>query len=89
MYESLDKVLAEARMRASHGKGKERHSDDKPFDKQAMMKIMDMVGNGFATGQAIKKIHEATNMDWERGRLELLDAIVYLAGAVVWGDRKT
>jgi hypothetical protein len=63
------------------GKGAERHADGKPFDCQPMMEIGRMVGIGFTLGQAMKKAQEASRMDNDAAKRELLGAINYLAGA--------
>jgi hypothetical protein len=48
-----------------------------------MQAICDLVGDGFALGQAIKKIQESQRLPHEAAEKELLGAIVYVAGAVV------
>lgn len=80
-YYSLRYVLKMALEQASVGKGKERHANDKPFDRQPMMEIGRMVGPGFCLGQAIKKAQEASRMEPDAAQRELLGAINYLAGA--------
>jgi hypothetical protein len=82
-YESLAGVLQRAFDQAAHGKGKERHANDLPFTQQPMQNICNMVGSGFAAGQAIKKIQEAQGMRIEQAVHELLGAIVYLSGLIV------
>ena len=82
-YDNLADVLDRAYMQAASGKGKERHSDGKPFDRQPMQGILDLVGEGFALGQAIKKCQESTRMDTDAAVRELLGAIVYIAGAII------
>ena len=82
-YDSLSKVLGAAYHQAAGGKGKERHARGKPFDKQPIMEISRMVGPGYATGQAMKKLQEAKSM-MDRGQLaaakaEALGAINYAA----------
>ena len=82
-YEKLSNVLGAAYHQASGGKGKERHARGKPFDKQPIMEISRMVGPGYATGQAMKKLQEAKSM-MDRGQLaaakaEALGAINYAA----------
>lgn len=67
-YDSLSNVLGAAYHQAARGKGKERHARDKPFDKQPIMEISRMVGPGYATGQAMKKLQEAKSM-MDRGQL--------------------
>lgn len=86
-YEPLLAVLMEALNQASEGKGKERHANDLPFVEQPIMQICRMVGPGFATGQAMKKLQEAMGMLRRGSRVsaeaELLGAIVYTAAAII------
>ena len=82
-YDNLSNVLGAAYHQAARGKGKERHARDKPFDKQPIMEISRMVGPGYATGQAMKKLQEAKSM-MDRGQFaaakaEALGAINYTA----------
>lgn len=82
-YASLERVLQLALDQASSGKGAERHGGGKPFDCQPMMEISRML-NGSPVGcmyQAMKKTQEASRMDNDAARRELLGAINYLAGA--------
>jgi hypothetical protein len=84
-YAPLEAELAAALSQSSEGKGKERHANDKPFDRQPIAEIGRIVGPGFNTGQAMKKAGEATQM-FQRGEVdkaihELHGAIVYLASA--------
>lgn len=86
-YDKLAGVLQDAYNQAAEGKGKERHANGKPFDRQPIMEIARMVGIGYQTGQAMKKAQEATSMA-NRGEgiaaeAELLGAINYLAAAVM------
>jgi hypothetical protein len=46
-----------------------------------MLEIGRMVGHGFCLGQAIKKAQEASRMEPDAAKRELLGAINYLAGA--------
>lgn len=88
-YEELMLTLMDAYNQAAIGKGKERHGgDDVPFEKQPMFRVMDKVGLGFATGQALKKICESDRMDIARAQHELKGAIIYLAGAIMWLDKR-
>ena len=87
-YESLRRVLDAAYEQAAYGKGKERHGNGQSFDQQPMQHLISDHGLGFATGQAAKKASEALGMDHGAARRELLGAIVYLAGAIVWMDRQ-
>lgn len=87
-YEHLAAVLVDAYEQAAYGKGKERHANDLPFDHQPMQAISRLLGNPTGmTYQACKKVVEAMNMkDRAARRRELLGAIVYLAGVVVYED---
>lgn len=80
-YAPLRHVFQLALEQAAEGKGKERHATDKTFDRQPMLEIGRMVGHGFCLGQAIKKAQEASRMEPDAAKRELLGAINYLAGA--------
>lgn len=87
-YSTLAEALERAYNQAARGKGKERHANALPFDEQPMQTIARAHGIGFILGQVAKKIGEAQGM-FERGEVdkaahELLGAIVYTAGAVVF-----
>ena len=85
-FAALDNVLYEALCRAQDGKGKERHgSDDVAFVKQPIITITKELGGSQAPllFQAVKKIYESQRLPPDRGDAELLDAIVYLAAAVL------
>ena len=86
-YDPLASALADALEQASEGKGKERHANGRPFDRQPIMEIGRMVGLGYPTGQAQKKIQEAVGMagrcERDAAERELLGAIVYCAAAVL------
>lgn len=83
-YESLAAVLECALDQAAIGKGSERHAQDAPFDQQPMQKLIELYGVGFALGQAGKKMQESQRMDNAAAVRELLGAINYAAGAVVY-----
>lgn len=84
-YTSLFDVLDRALSQAVTGKGAERHGNGLPFEEQPMQTICTMLGtNHFALGQAIKKIVESSKMDKDKAVHELLGAINYVAGAIVW-----
>lgn len=86
-YYSLAAVFERAFKQASEGKGKERHAGDGiPFDQQPMQTIARAHGVGFLTGQASKKAEEAHGLPHSAKIAELLGAMVYLAGAVVFLD---
>lgn len=83
-YESLAKVLVAAVVQAALGKGAERHADGKPFDEQPMQRLLDLYGQGYAFGQAGKKMEESLRLPHKKALDELLGAIVYIAGAVIY-----
>lgn len=88
-YQGLMEVLMEAYGRATSGKGKERHEGEHPdFEKQDMMQVMDDFGPDFCFGQVRKKMIESKRMRKSAARNELLDAIVYLAGAIIWNEKQ-
>lgn len=82
-YTTLHRELMEAYEQSAFGKGKERHANGRPFDRQPIMEIGRMVGPGYTAGQAQKKAQEALGM-LSRGQgiaalAEIHGAIVYLA----------
>lgn len=84
-YESLANVLHRAYGQAAHGKGAERHAAARPFTEQPMQSISELLGS--ADGllyQAMKKIQESKRLDKDAGVRELLGAINYLAGAIIY-----
>ena len=87
-YHSLERVLRKAYDQSARGKGKDRHANGKPFDRQPIMEIGRMVGPGYQMGQAMKKIQEAFGMfgrsQFDAAQAELLGAIVYASAA--WLD---
>lgn len=82
-YHSLERILRAALLQAAEGKGRERHANGESFDDQPMQIINQLVGVGFSTGQAIKKIQESRRMKPAAAIHELLGAIVYTAGAIL------
>jgi hypothetical protein len=87
-YESLGAVLRMAHDQAAFGKGKYRHAQGEPFDKQPMQKLADLYGTGFTLGQAAKKMQEAQRLPHDRAVAELLGAINYIAGTIIAMDRR-
>jgi len=83
-YASLRRVLGEACDQASKGKGRERHAQDLPFEQQPMQKLLDLYGFGFGAGQIGKKVQEAARLPRAKAEQELLGAIVYAAGLILW-----
>jgi hypothetical protein len=78
----LRDVLNEAYQQAANGKGKERHANGNAWLNQPIFEIGRMVGVGFNTGQAIKKLQESSRMEPDAAVRELLGAIVYAASAI-------
>lgn len=86
-YESLAAVLQRAYDQAASGKGAERHADKRPFTEQPMQSISGLLGND--TGllyQAMKKIQESQRMDKDAAIRELLGAINYIAGSIIFKE---
>lgn len=90
-YERLAMVLKAAHDQAAYGKGKERHANDQPFHQQRMQGLSELVDSPHGMSyQACKKIVEGLQMpELERQVKELLGAIVYTAGIIVFLQRKT
>lgn len=80
-YIDLEAALQAALAQARSGKGSARHSTGQNFLDQPIMTITRTHGVGFPMGQAAKKIQEASRMELDAARHELLGAIVYLAAA--------
>jgi len=86
-YAPLRRVLSLALEQASSGKGAERHGQGKPFDRQPMMEISRMIGGPAGCFyQAMKKTQEASRMEPDAAKREILGAINYLAGAYLLLD---
>ena len=84
-YKTLSDVLERAYQQAAHGKGKERHANNLPFNRQPMQTISQLVGSADGLRyQAIKKIQEAGRMDKDAAVKELLGAINYIAGVIIY-----
>lgn len=79
MYEELKDALDAAYARATAGKGKERHANDKAFVDQPILTIARMVGPGGHAFQIMKKAQEALRLPDEQAANELLDIMVYAA----------
>lgn len=82
-YGTLHRELMEAYEQSAYGKGKERHANGRPFDRQPILENGRMFGPGFTAGQAAKKAQEALGMlkreQKDAAIAELHGAIVYLA----------
>jgi len=84
----LHEIYVDAVAQAETGKGFERHSKGKGFYDQRWKSITDEAGMGFLTGQAMKKLAEATGrmddisqQEWEK---EMLGAMNYMAMAMLY-----
>lgn len=91
-YESLANILQRAYGQAAHGKGAERHACQRPFTEQPMQTISELLQSPVGLlYQAMKKIQESQRLDKDAGVRELLGAINYIAGAVIFieTDRET
>ena len=87
-YASLREVLDRAYQQASEGKGKERHGGELPFEDQPMQILSEMLGSDKGLlFQAMKKIVESQRLDKEAAIEELLGAINYLAGAIIYKEQ--
>jgi len=90
-YNSLKEVLDAALQQAASGKGKERHNKhDEPFEKQRMQTISILLySNKGMAFQAIKKLTEGLEMeDTQDQEKELLGAINYIAGIIIWNKTR-
>ncbi|MNZ47730.1 hypothetical protein D3C78_654550 [compost metagenome] len=84
-YEQLQDVLQAAMDQAAKGKGAERHANDLPFHEQRMQSISAMLDSDAGMAyQVCKKIAEARGMSHDARERELLGAIVYTAGMVIY-----
>ncbi len=87
-YRLLHDALMAAFGQASEGKGRERHANGLPFERQPILEITRMVGAGFPLGQVMKKAQEAQGMakrgEFSHARGECLGIINYAAAAVIW-----
>ena len=87
--EPLRKILDRAYNQALHGKGNERHGNGRPFGKQPIIAIQQLLGEkgtGFPLGQVIKKCQESSRMPVADASAELLGAINYLAAAIYYRE---
>ena len=88
-YATLANVLQRAYEQASVGKGAVRHAQGKPFESQPMLTLSEFLGtNDGLLFQAIKKVQESKRLPPQAAVFELLGAINYLAGAVIYIEAK-
>lgn len=85
-YEKLVAVFQAAHDQAAHGKGKERHANNLPFHKQRMQTISQTIDSEYGmVYQVTKKMTEGLQFtDHDKREAELLGAINYLAGIVIY-----
>lgn len=84
-YDGLADVLQRAYYQAASGKGAERHAQfGEPFEAQMMQDMAKRFGVGSLMAQAFKKSEESQRLPPGRDVAELLGAINYLAGAVIF-----
>lgn len=85
-YEKLVAVFQAAHDQAAHGKGKERHANGLPFHEQRMQSISKTLASADGMAyQVVKKMTEGLQFDDNKRReKELLGAINYLAGIVIY-----
>jgi hypothetical protein len=82
-YESLFEQYLGALSHASETKGKERHANDLPFEKQKICRINRDVGLGYGLGQIIKKAEEVVKLSPDRAIFELYGVINYASGLLI------
>lgn len=88
-YSGLYSVLIDALNQAAYGKGMERHANNLPFEEQKMQTICDAQGSSKGMAfQAIKKILESEGMEYQAKKREILGAIVYAAGIIIWEEKQ-
>lgn len=89
-YESLQAVLRDAYNQAAVGKGAERHANSLPFHEQPMQSISELFDSPFGMAfQVAKKLKEGISMpEFERQKRELLGAIVYTAGIIIYLEKQ-
>lgn len=86
-YHALADVLLRAYQQAAFGKGHERHAQDLPFGEQPMQQISRLAGSHDGlVYQSIKKIQESQRLDHDAAMRELLGAIVYTAGNIIYQE---
>jgi len=85
-YHALKLILDGAYNQASEGKGRERHADGEPFEKQKICTIARWVKGSPAAGplqQVIKKAAESARLSPEKAIHELYGVINYAAAAII------
>lgn len=85
-YQSLQRVLDDARKQAASGKGHERHASEQSFEDQPIMWIEEHF-QSFDLGQAVKKMHESQRLNKDAAKQELLGAINYIAARILFLEK--
>lgn len=92
-YDDLRRQIEAAFAQAATGKGRERHADGRRWTDQPIFTVARQHGAGFLTGQAAKKLGEASAMsrrgEHNRARHEILGAIVYAAAAAHMAEHES
>lgn len=84
-YEQLAAVLQDAFKQAAAGKGAERHAKGQPFHEQRMQTISTLLDSDAGMAfQVCKKLTEGMGLPHEARERELLGAINYIAGIVIF-----
>lgn len=84
-YEQLAEVLQAAFSQAAEGKGAERHANGQPFHEQRMQTISTLLDSDAGMAfQVCKKVTEGMALPHAARERELLGAIVYIAGMVIF-----
>ena len=84
-YEQLESILNEALEQAAAGKGKERHANERAFEDQPMQLISKLLDDNHGLAfQAIKKVQESLRLPDDHAIRELLGAINYIAGMIIF-----
>lgn len=89
-YELLANVFRDAHDQAAYGKGNVRHANRLPFHEQRMQKISEALNSPLGMAyQVEKKLEEGLQMPSHVARrAELLGALNYLAGIVIFLDKQ-
>jgi hypothetical protein len=88
-YESLRKVLDAAYDQAARGKGRERHArQNEGFEQQFIMRGAEIFGIDGLFFQAMKKAEESKRLPHAAAQKEVLGAIVYMAAAYIFNERR-
>lgn len=91
-YGSLARVLRLAFEQSAEGKGRVRHANAKPFLRQPILENGRMFGDGFTSGQAVKKLQELHGMiqrgEFSAAKAEALGSIVYAAATYLLIEEK-